>query len=310
MSGGKWEARIRRARELAEVHAFAAEGLRFYERVAGFQKTLYAGVAASLGGADRPIRVPGALLQDHDLDLVVLLPWFASFLPFVEEIAPAPLARSAGELAARGVARWQEVLEELWGAGQGAGAGGSGSGAAAEPSAAEGLIAWAFLQPYAEALADQLAPRGAPAAAGAEATAGVETRPGPDLPAEPAPGDATPHVCPRCSGRPQVGVLRQQGDGARRSLICALCATEWPYRRIVCPACGEESVDKLPIYVAEELGHVRVEACDTCRYYIKTIDLTKNGHAVPVVDELAAIPLSLWAAEKGYVKLAQNLLGI
>src|ERR1700731_3788912 len=108
MSGGKWEARIRRARELAEVHAFAAEGLRFYERVAGFQKTLYAGVAASLGGADRPIRVPGALLQGHDLDLVVLLPWFASFLPFVEEIAPAPLAHAAGELAARGVARWQE----------------------------------------------------------------------------------------------------------------------------------------------------------------------------------------------------------
>lgn len=305
MSGGKWEARIRRARELAEVHAFAAEGLRFYERVAGFQKTLYGGVAASLGGPQeaRPARDPGALLQERELELVVLLPWFASFLPFVEEIAPAPLAHAAGELAARGVARWQEVLEELWGAG-------AGGAAAAEPSAAEGLIAWAFLQPYAEALADQLAPRGAPDPAGGETAAVADARPAPDLPAEPAPGDATPHVCPRCSGRPQVGVLRPQGDGARRSLICALCATEWPYRRIVCPACGEESVGKLPIYVAEELGHVRVEACDTCRYYIKTIDLTKDGHAVPVVDELAAIPLSLWAREQGYVKLAQNLLGI
>jgi FdhE protein len=303
MNGGKWEARIRRAQELAAVHAFAAEGLRFYERIAGFQKTLYAGVAASLGAArqDRQARPAGAQLQEQDLELVVLLPWFASFLPFVEEVAPAPLAQSAAELAALGVTRWQEVLEELWR---------SGSGAAAEPSAAEGLIAWAFLQPYAEALADQLEPRGAPNPAGGETAAGIEAWPGPDLPAEPAPGDATPHVCPRCSGRPQVGVLRQQGDGGRRSLICALCATEWPYRRIVCPACGEESVDKLPIYVAEELGHVRVEACDTCRHYIKTIDLTKDGHAVPVVDELAAIPLSLWAREHGYVKLAQNLLGI
>jgi formate dehydrogenase maturation protein FdhE len=53
-----------------------------------------------------------------------------------------------------------------------------------------------------------------------------------------------------------------------------------------------------------------VEACDTCRYYIKTIDLTKNGRAVPVVDELATIPLNLWAHQHGYVKLRANLLGI
>lgn len=54
----------------------------------------------------------------------------------------------------------------------------------------------------------------------------------------------------------------------------------------------------------------RVDACDTCHYYIKTVDLTKNGRAVPVVDELAAIPLSLWAAENGYMKVSTNLLGL
>jgi FdhE protein len=55
---------------------------------------------------------------------------------------------------------------------------------------------------------------------------------------------------------------------------------------------------------------VRVESCDTCRHYIKTIDLTKDGRAVPVVDELAAIPLSLWASENGYTKVSPNLLGL
>jgi formate dehydrogenase maturation protein FdhE len=40
------------------------------------------------------------------------------------------------------------------------------------------------------------------------------------------------------------------------------------------------------------------------------VNLAKNGHAVPVVDELAAIPLSLWAIEHGYVKLQTNILGI
>jgi formate dehydrogenase maturation protein FdhE len=40
------------------------------------------------------------------------------------------------------------------------------------------------------------------------------------------------------------------------------------------------------------------------------VDLSKDGHAVPLVDELAAIPLDLWAHEKGYSKLQLNLLGM
>ena len=148
---------------------------------------------------------------------------------------------------------------------------------------AEALLSWIFLQPYAEYLADHTdwtAPSG------------------------------TPSVCPLCGGKPQVGALRPEGDGGKRSLICSLCATEWNYRRIVCPACGEEDVHKLAVYTAKEFGHVRVEACDACHSYIKTVDLTKDGHAVPVVDELATIPLNLWATEHGYLKLQNNFLGI
>jgi len=79
---------------------------------------------------------------------------------------------------------------------------------------------------------------------------------------------------------------------------------------MLCPACGEENVEKLVIYTADQFHHVRIEACDSCHRYIKTIDLTKNGHAVPIVDELAAIPLSLWAEESGYLKVQANFLGI
>jgi formate dehydrogenase maturation protein FdhE len=43
---------------------------------------------------------------------------------------------------------------------------------------------------------------------------------------------------------------------------------------------------------------------------MKTVDLTKDGHAVPLVDELAFIPLDLWASEHGYEKIHPNLLGI
>jgi FdhE protein len=279
MTSAAWDERIARAQELAASQPFAAEGLRFYERIAGFQRTLYLRVEAELG-KDKEPRPPGSLREE--LDLFLLLPAFPSFLALVEAAAPGPLSQAAVELAARGAARWQEVLHEFWRSGAG-GDTDVDAGSAAELDAPDALISWTFLQPYAEYLADHTE--------------------------QPADG-STPDLCPCCGGRPQVGVLRPRGDGGKRSLICALCATEWEYRRIVCHACGEESVDKLPVYVAEELGHVRVEACDTCGHYIKTIDLTKNGRAVPVVDELAAVPLSLWAEEHGYAKLRTNLMGI
>jgi len=259
MKSSKWDHRIRRADELAAAHPFAAEGLRFYAALAGFQKSLYEGLEprnGALGG---------------DLDRSALLPWFPSFLELIQQIAPQPLVQSAAALRGAGETRWGELLETFW------------KEKAEDLDPVEGLFAWAFLQPYAEHLADRLPPQ--------------------EL-------HATPSLCPLCGGLPLVGVLRPQGDGGKRSLICSLCAHEWDFRRIVCVACGEETVEKLPVYVAEELPHVRVEACDTCHSYIKTIDLTKDGRAVPVVDELAAIPLSLWAVERGYEKVRGNLLGV
>ena len=116
--------------------------------------------------------------------------------------------------------------------------------------------------------------------------------------------------CPFCGERPQVAVLRGEGDGGKRSLVCSLCATEWDFRRLLCPNCGEETERNLPVYVAQEFPHVRIEACDTCHTYIKSVDLTKNGLAVPVVDELASVALNLWADEHQYVKLQLNLLGM
>ena len=116
--------------------------------------------------------------------------------------------------------------------------------------------------------------------------------------------------CPFCAAPPAAAVLRSEGDGGKRSLLCSLCSGEWVFRRIVCPCCGETDKEKLPSYRSEEIAHVRVEACDTCRTYIKTVDLTVDGHAVPVVDELVTLSLNIWAEESGYGKREPNLLGL
>jgi FdhE protein len=128
-------------------------------------------------------------------------------------------------------------------------------------------------------------------------------------PQSPAASGVQP-CCPFCGEKPVAAVLRPEGDGGKRFLLCSLCFTEWEYRRLLCPNCGEEDKDKLPVYTAEEFPHIRVESCDTCRVYLKSIDLTRNGNAVPEVDELASVVLDIWAAEHGYTKLQANLFGM
>ena len=154
---------------------------------------------------------------------------------------------------------------------------------AASPSNAEEFLAQAFLQPYAELLRSR-----------------AKLRSSPTIYA----------LCPYCHRKPSFGVLRPMGEGSARSLICSFCLAEWEFRRLVCPGCGEENDKKLPIFTAEEFDYIRVECCDTCKTYIKAVDLTRNGRAEPVVDELASAPLDLWAHEHGYAKLQSNMLGM
>jgi FdhE protein len=275
MTKSKWDARIRRAHELASTYSFAAEALRFYERIAQFQRSLYSDVESqSVSNPSIGSLAPSLTLSRPDLDFIFLLPRFRALLSLVEGSGPAPLSSSASGLRTHGAQRWQDVLTAFWQ---------TGRDAPDDLSAAESLMAWIFLQPYAEYLSDR-APR--------------------------IQAGAAPSTCPFCGGKPQVGSLRPEGDGGKRFLICGLCGTDWEYRRIVCPACGEEDPHKLAVYTAQEFKHVRVEACDTCHSYIKTVDLTKDARAVPAVDELATIPLNLWAAEHGYGKSQTNLLGI
>jgi FdhE protein len=119
--------------------------------------------------------------------------------------------------------------------------------------------------------------------------------------------------CPFCGGKPQVAILTTHDldpDVGSRHLICSTCFTEWSFRRVVCAGCGEEHPAKLGYFHTGEYDHVRAEFCDTCKHYIKSIDLTKLGLAVPLVDEVAAAPLDLWAHGQGYEKIELNLVGV
>jgi FdhE protein len=210
-------------------------------------------------------------------DLPVLLPFFPDLISLVEREGSPALTQAAQTLAQDSNEERLALLQSVW----------QHQVETSDLSGEYAFFAQALLQPYAEYLAER-------------------ARPAQDS----AAGQDSPSLCPFCGSRPQVAVLRPEGDGAKRSLLCALCATEWNFRRLLCPNCGEEDKDKLPVFAAQEFDYVRVDACDTCRTFIKSIDLSKDGRGVPMVDELATVSLNLWAQEKSYRKLRPNLFGV
>jgi FdhE protein len=119
--------------------------------------------------------------------------------------------------------------------------------------------------------------------------------------------------CPFCGGNPQVSFLQNKettAESGNRDLICATCLSSWEFRRVVCANCGEERPTKLGYFHSPEFDHIRIEACDSCKHYLKGVDLTRVGFAAPLVDEIDAAALDIWAREHGYKKIELNLVGL
>ena len=274
-----WDARIARARDLASSRPAARDLLTFYAALAEHQRALAASARdGDTFEVDRVVEaIPGFLgwlCQNGRSDLAesVNLDSVASALALVAS------GFSRKDVAGGGLPA--KAGSHQSGGGSYQSEGGSHESASGNPAAL--FVIEALLQAFSEQLVNGEPP--------------------------PAPG-STPMRCPRCAALPVAAVLREEGHGARRFLLCALCLREWECLRIVCPFCGEQDFDKLPVYTAEQFAHVRIDACDRCHHYVKTVDLTKDGLAVPCVDDLASVSLDLWAGERGYMRIKGNVLG-
>jgi formate dehydrogenase accessory protein FdhE len=274
-----YRARIARAELLSTRHPYAAEVLTFYGKIARFQKELYESLPKMWG--PQPVAPANGFLRS-ELNLPILVGPFAKFLSAIEAHAPRPLAAEAEYLKEQGTNAWAATLEAFWKAGLAEWGGAENGDTEVSPDPVKEFLGRAFLQPYSEFVVGAMLP--------------------PNLP-------MTTCRCPRCNSLPLLGVLRPEGDGGKRNLQCAFCSQEWGFRRIFCAHCGEEREDRLPVYTAEQFPYVRVESCETCKHFLRTIDLTKDGNAVPIVDDLAALPLSFWAEQQGYLRIQGNLLG-
>jgi formate dehydrogenase maturation protein FdhE len=119
-------------------------------------------------------------------------------------------------------------------------------------------------------------------------------------------------TCPFCGGAPWIAVRRDAAEmqGAQRHLGCALCGAEWLIQRILCPSCFEEDPYKLPSFQSEKFPAARIEACETCHRYVKSIDLSLDARPIPEVDDLVSLSMDLWAVEQGFSRIEPGLAGL
>lgn len=118
--------------------------------------------------------------------------------------------------------------------------------------------------------------------------------------------------CPACGSAPLVSYRKElpETNGGARFLVCGLCGTDWPFNRIRCPSCQEEDPAKLPGFQSDVHKNVRIEACETCRGYVKSVDLTLDARPLPEVDDLVSLAMDLWAIEEGWTRLEPGWAGI
>ena len=272
-----WSVRRARAVHLLEQAPHAEEILAFYVALAEAQKILADGVPVS--DWSELIRSPDGefpRLRVEALPLEELALPFRDFLSGVAAFGTETIKSGARDLLSQDDDRRLEPLRAAFGA--------WGKAEETEEEDEFHFFARAFLEPVVTSIARTDSSQ---------------------------PTDWTQNFCFVCSGPPQVAVLRDLPDAlGRRSLMCSMCATEWRFQRLTCPHCGETEADKLPVHTAESVAHVRIDACTTCMRYIKAVDLRKDGTAVPLVDELAAVELDIWAREQGLTKLRANVLGL
>lgn len=106
--------------------------------------------------------------------------------------------------------------------------------------------------------------------------------------------------CPICGGEPLMARLEK--ETGKKWLFCSLCRSEWRFRRLECPFCGNNDQESLRYFYLEGEEVYRVDVCDKCKRYTKTVDARKTESIRSLfVEDLATLPLDIVAEKEGFV---------
>jgi FdhE protein len=110
--------------------------------------------------------------------------------------------------------------------------------------------------------------------------------------------------CPVCGSLPFLSLLKE--EVGKRYLLCSYCGYQWRMDRIVCPFCKNKDQESLRYFFGEGEETHRIELCDKCHQYIKTVDTRNLQESDPVLEDLATLHLDILASQKGYKRPVPN----
>jgi FdhE protein len=110
--------------------------------------------------------------------------------------------------------------------------------------------------------------------------------------------------CPICGSLPVVSLLK--GEGGMRYSVCSYCGCKWRIDRLSCSICGTKEQGMLQYIYGEGEEACRIDLCDNCHHFIKTIDYRSLEGSDPSLEDLATIHLDMVAVQKGYTRVIPN----
>ncbi|MGD1076644.1 MAG: formate dehydrogenase accessory protein FdhE, partial [Thermodesulfovibrionales bacterium] len=115
--------------------------------------------------------------------------------------------------------------------------------------------------------------------------------------------------CPVCTAKPSLASIDSEN---RRKLYCSFCGTKGHYRRLGCPVCLNEDAAATTLFTFENESGFRVDACDRCGSYVKTVvnESMIESTLSPDLADLVSLPLDIRAQGKGYRRHSPNAVGM
>jgi FdhE protein len=104
--------------------------------------------------------------------------------------------------------------------------------------------------------------------------------------------------CPVCGSRPALAILGLEG---RRELHCRYCRHAWRAPRLCCAFCENSQSKTLHYFFAENEKDLRVDVCERCQRYLKSVDRREAARPlIPALEQIASLHLDIIATDKGY----------
>lgn len=114
--------------------------------------------------------------------------------------------------------------------------------------------------------------------------------------------------CPVCGSLPLMA--RLEGKEGFRMLTCSFCHHEYRAKRLQCPYCLEEDMNKLHYFTAESDSGFQVHVCDSCHSYIKSSDFRNLDRvSYPLLDDLESLALDVAADKEGFSRPTSSAWG-